>query len=221
MGDGVKGQSKKLVLKTMLLAIASVFFVLGFLCLPTPTTQSAQANSIGQYVVVGNKTYVMSSLTQANNTPAEQPTNNNLSSNIFNVFPNSTVALTAISSPITFDASGNLSIIFASSSVSSLAAFNLQESQIASKLTATKTNNQIEIKITNNQTVTMSTSHNASYTLGSMALGANAVLNCSNGIFTVGADNHFSSFMATQSQEAQLLHRTSKYCRYPLFFQRN
>ncbi len=183
------------------MAILSIVFVfVAVICVNTninkkqPQTESSSiVNNLtlnsgftdNQYIVINGKaySYVSSSTTQSTEQVAS----------------------------IKFNTANTLELIFLKDSITGLSSFSLEDKNIASVLQATKTDNGINISILyTEQTATIETSHNAEYTLGTLALNINSVLNYQNQEFVVASIKGATSLLdATTKDTAQVLNMES------------
>ncbi len=137
--------------------------------------------SNNKYVIVGGKVYLY-------NQPQSQ-----------------TTGLTSSEVAISFDANNKLELIFIEDSVSALSSFAVSEEKIASILTAEKTSENINITITDKyDEVEITTSHDAEYVLGELALVSKNSLSFSNRNFAI-KQQPTTSFTATAKETAKVI----------------
>lgn len=153
---------------------------------PVNTLSITNDFSDNQYIVINGKVYQYNS----------QPVNSS--------------SLTTFSNGITFNSSNTLELIFIKENISTYASTDYKNN-IASIFQATKTENAIKITIIDEYSkVTVENSLDAVYTLGNMAVSANANLTYNNEYFNVENSNSSTSFVATTThQQAQVLNISS------------
>ena len=118
---------------------------------------------------------------------------------------NSVSLLSTNLTKLKFNQQNMLKLIFLKDSVTTLSTFAVEDN-VASVLTATKADNQIEISIQDSkETVFLQTSLDAQYSFGHLALNANNKLNYINGEFSIDEKRSATSLTgATTKEEAQV-----------------
>ena len=108
---------------------------------------------------------------------------------------------------ICFDANNKLELIFIEDSVSTLSSFAVSNENIASKLTAELKDTKIDMTVVDKyDTVEISSSVDAKYTLNSLVFSSNNKLCYSNLVFNLGEFSGNTSFMnATAATEAKVV----------------